>query len=143
MSQASNLAIDEPAGAGARSTTTATGPARRPRSRSASDQAVLEHYFKRLDPEVAASFTEAQREAIQTMFGARELAKHAVELRRSVPLPGGRRFYLVFLLGRERRGITHLYSQGTASKGFDVLWYLGLGALCLAPVLALLIAGEI
>ncbi len=136
MSQASNLAIDEPASA-------STRPARRPRSRAASDQVVLEHYFKRLDPEVAASFTEAQREAIQTMFGARELAKHAVELRRSVPLPGGRRFYLVFLLGRERRDIARLYSQGTASKSYDVLWYLGLGALCLAPVLALLTAGGI
>ncbi len=49
----------------------------------------------------------------------------------------------MFLLGRERRGITRLYSQSTASKGFGVLWYLGLGALCLVPVLALLIAGEI
>jgi hypothetical protein len=136
LSQASNLAIDGPARAGAR-------PARRPRGRAASDQAVLDHYLKRLDPEVAASFTEAQREALKTLFGARELAKHAVELRRSVPLPGGRRFYLVFLLGREKRGITRLYSQGAASKSFDVLWYLGLGALCLAPVLALLTAGGI
>ncbi len=118
-----------------------TRPARRSRSRAVSDQ--VDHYFKRLDPEVAASFTEAQREAIQTMFGARELAKHAVELRRSVPLPGGRRFYLVLLLGRERRGIARLYSQGTASKSYDVLWYLGLGALCLAPILALLTAGGI
>ncbi|MEE8505703.1 MAG: hypothetical protein V3S40_05700 [Kiloniellales bacterium] len=102
-----------------------------------SHDAFLNHYFKRLDPEVAASFTAEQREAIKIMFGSRGIAKHAVEVRRSVPF-GRLRFYVVFLLGREQRGFPRVYSQGLISRRFSALFYLGLGALCMAPVFALL-----
>ncbi len=105
------------------------------------DQEFLDHYFKRLDPEVADSFSEEQKHAIWTLFGGRGIAKHALELRRALPLPGGRRFYMVFLCGRERRGITRLHGQGESSRGVALLWYLGLGAFCLTPVLALLYIG--
>ncbi len=97
----------------------------------------LDHYFKRLDPEVAANFTAEQCEAIKIMFGSRGIAKHAVEVRGSVPF-GRLRFYVVFLLGRERRAFSRVYSQGLNSSRFNALFYLGLGALCLAPVFALL-----
>src|SRR3546814_18317820 len=46
----------------------------------------LDHYFKRLDPLVAASFTPEQRQAIHSMFGRRRIARHAVEIHRSLPL---------------------------------------------------------
>ena len=105
------------------------------------DQAFVDHYFKRLDPEVADSFSDEQKRAIWTLFGGRGIAKHAVELRRSLPLPGGRRFYLVFLCGREHRGIARLHGHGESSRFVDLLWYLGLGGLCLTPVLALLYIG--
>jgi hypothetical protein len=105
------------------------------------DQDFLDHYFKRLDPEVAESFSEQQKRAIWTMFGGRGIAKHAIERRHSLPLPGGRRFYFVFLCGREQRGFTRLHSHGKSSRLTDLLWYLGLGALCLTPVLALLYIG--
>ncbi len=114
---------------------------RRAGNRRAADQAFFDHYFKRLDPEVADSFSEQQKHAIWTLFGARGIAKHAVELRRALPLPGGRRFAMVFLCGRERRGITRLHGHGGHSRGVELLWYLGLGALCLTPVLALLYIG--
>ena len=114
---------------------------RRAGTRRPPDQVFLDHYFKRLDPEVADSFSEAQKRAIWTLFGARGIAKHAVELRRALPLPGGRRFYMVFLCGREQRGITRLHGHGESSRLADLLWYLGLGALCLTPVLALLYIG--
>lgn len=114
---------------------------RRSGTRRPAEQAFLDHYLKRLDPEVAASFTETQRQAIHTMFGGRGITRHAVEVRRSLPLPGGRRFYLVFLCGRERRGITRLHGRGAGSPVTDLLWYLGLGAICLVPVLALLYTG--
>jgi hypothetical protein len=97
----------------------------------------LDPYLRRLDPEVAASFSDAQREALKDMLGARGVAKHTVEVRRSIPL-GRRRFYLVFLLGPEGRGMSRLYSQGAISGRFTLLFYLGLGAIFLAPVLALL-----
>ena len=123
--------------AGSRQTTRPNG-GRRAGTRRPTDQAFLDHYFQRLDPEVADSFSDPQKRAIWTMFGGRGIAKHAVELRRSLPLPGGRRFYMVFLCGRERRGIARLHGHGEGSRVVDLLWYLGLGGLCLTPVLALL-----
>lgn len=141
MSYASSPTLDQPAKAGAGPAAISTRKARRAEARNASERAFLDHYFQRLAPEVAASFTAEQRAAIATMFGARGVARHAVEVRRSVPFPGGRRLYLVFLLGRERRTISRLYSQGMTSGSFNVAFYLGLGALFLLPVLILLAAG--
>src|SRR3546814_16310564 len=64
----------------------------------------LDHYFRRIDPRVAASFSPEQRDAIKAMFGARGVARHTVEIRRSLPIGRGR-YYLVLLLGRERRTV--------------------------------------
>ncbi len=114
---------------------------RRAGTRHPTDQAFVDHYLKRLDPEVANSFSEEQKRAIWTLFGARGITKHTIELRRALPLPGGRRFYMVFLCGREQRGISRLHGLGESSRLSDLLWYLGLGALCLTPVLALLAIG--
>jgi len=111
---------------------------RRAGSRRAPDQDFLDHYLKRLDPAMAESFSEEQKRAIWTMFGGRGITHHAVEFRRSLPLPGGRWVYTVFLCGREHRGIARLHGHGKSSRLTDLLWYLGLGALCLTPVLALL-----
>jgi hypothetical protein len=97
----------------------------------------IDHYFSRLEPEVAASFTQPQRDAIKVMFGARGIARHTLELRRSIPF-GKRRFYFVFLLGPERRSFARLYSQGMISRPFNALLYIGLGALLMLPVLLLL-----
>jgi len=102
-----------------------------------STETFLNHYFKRLSPEVVASFTEAQRDAIMTMFGAREITNHSIEIRHSIPF-GRRRFYFIFLMGPERRTFVRLHSQDTASRPFNVFLYLGLGALLLIPVLLLL-----
>jgi hypothetical protein len=141
VSHATNPAFDQPPKAAVGSALISACKARRAETRNASDQAFLDHYFRRLDPEVAASFSAEQRDAIAAMFGARGFARHAVEVRRSVPLPGGWRLYLVFLLGRERRTISRLYGQGMVSARFNVVFYLGLGALFLLPVLILLAAG--
>ena len=141
MSHATNPVLDQPPKAAVGSALISACKARRAEARNASDQAFLDHYFRRLAPEVAASFSAEQRDAIVAMFGARRIVRHAVEVRRSVPFPGGWRLYLVFLLGRERRTISRLYSQGMVSRRFNVVFYLGLGALFLLPVLILLSAG--
>lgn len=92
----------------------------------------IDHYFKRIDPRVAATFTGEQREAIKTMFGARGMAQHSVEVRRSLPI-GRRRYYLVLLLGRERRTFGRLYSEGAISKPFNLLGYAITAALWMLP----------
>ncbi len=99
----------------------------------------IEHYFKRIDPRLAASFTAEQCAAIKEMFGARGVAKHAVELRRSVPI-GRQRYYLVLLLGRERRAFDRLFSEGAVSKPFTILGYTITAALWLAPAIAAVVA---
>jgi len=82
----------------------------------------IDHYFRRIDPQVAESFTAEQCEAIKTMFGARGIAKHSVEVRRSLPIGRGR-YYLVLLLGRERRTFGRLYSEGAVTKPFTLIGY--------------------
>jgi hypothetical protein len=66
------------------------------------------------------------------MFGARGIARHTVEIRRSLPIGRGR-YYLVLLLGRERRTFGRLYSEGTVSSGFNLLGYAITAALWTLP----------
>lgn len=63
----------------------------------------LQQFFSRISPTAAASFSDGQLDAIKQAFGARTPGAHAVDLRLSLPI-GRRRFYLVLLAGRERRG---------------------------------------
>jgi hypothetical protein len=60
-------------------------------------------FFARVSPEVASTFDDEQLSAIKRAFGARTPGAHTVDLRFSVPFFGGRSFYVVFLVGRERR----------------------------------------
>jgi hypothetical protein len=109
----------------------------RPGAVRTSAETFFNHYFKRVNPEVAASFTEAQRDAIMTMFGAREITNHTVEVRHSIPF-GRRRFYLIFLMGPERRSFVRLHGPDAGAQPFNVGFYLGLGVLLMIPVLLLL-----
>jgi hypothetical protein len=143
--QASNLAIEERGTIRERierpsRPTRSTRREARAEGGKTSQESFLNHYFKRLNPDVAATFTPQQRDAIMAMFGARGIAKHTLEVRRSIPF-GRRRFYLVFLMGPEQRQFVRLHGQGATSPAFNVLFYLGAGALILAPILGLLLYG--
>lgn len=94
----------------------------------------LDHYFKRIDPEVAASFSAVQRTALKRMFGSRGAARHLFELRRSLPF-GRKRFYLVVLFGNERRSLMRLMSRNQNSGTFVFLFYLAAASLLLLPIL--------
>lgn len=141
MSHASNLAIHERGLSPTRTSRKSRPATRNRRVRLGAGDAVLDHYLKRVDPEVAASFTDEQRAAIKTMLGARGIAKHWVEVRRSLPL-GRRRFYLVFLLGAERRSLSRLHLEGQVSRPLALLVYVGLAVLALAPVIGVLAANR-
>jgi len=97
--------------------------------------AFLDHYFKRIDPKVAESFSAEQCEAIKTMFGARGIAQHSVEVRRSLPVGRGR-YYLVLLIGRERRTFGRLYRDGDIGGSSNLVGYAVTAALWAVPAVA-------
>ncbi len=101
--------------------------------KKSSSDLFIKHYFERISPEVAATFTDEQKHAIKLMFGARGYAKHPVEVRRSIPF-GRNRFYLIFLLGREKRAYDRLKTEGQAS---GYIAYALASAFWLAPAIML------
>ncbi len=111
-----------------------TAPPRR--TARISDDEFLAHYLRRIDPAVAASFTKEQRHAIRIMFGDRGATRHAVDVRCTFPL-GWRRFYLVFLLGRDRRRIIRPRNGLPGDMG-DWLAYLVMSLGLLAALFVLL-----
>lgn len=144
MSYASEPAIDQAKPAPKFSPSTPISLRQKPRQQcrprnAPSDEEVLRHYLKRVDPEVAASFTDQQRQAIKVMLGGRGLARHAVEIRHSIPL-GKKRFYTVLLIGREQRSLHRLRREAALSRPLNLVVYLGLAAIVSAPVLGLLLA---
>lgn len=110
----------------------------RPR-RTPSAEEVLNHYLKRVDPQIAASFTPEQREALKTMLGARGVAKHYVEIRRSLSL-GRKRFYTVLLIGKEQRALHRLKREGAVSRPFNLAVRVALVALLCVPALGVFLA---
>ncbi len=100
---------------------------------SKSGDAILKHYFKRLDPEMVASFTEDQREALKTLLGVRGMTRHSVEIRRNLRF-GKRSFYLVFLLGDDTRSRNRLVRSRKTSFFSIALSYLASAAYWLSPV---------
>lgn len=98
-----------------------------------SGDAILTHYLKRLDPKVASSFTEHQREALKSLLGARGMTRHSVEIRRSLRF-GKRRFYLVFLLGDDTRSRNRLIRSRQSSFVSIALSYLVSAIYWLSPI---------
>jgi hypothetical protein len=96
-----------------------TFQARQPRS----VQAFTRRFLARVPPEIAATFSADQLAAVH---GMRYAVEHAVDWRRSIPLPWGR-YYFVLLAGRDRP------AAGRSGRAFAVL----LAVLALATVLTL------
>ncbi len=93
----------------------------------------LTHYFRRIDPKIADSFTEEQRSAIKTMFSNRDVAtQHSLEVRRTLSF-GRKRFYLIFLLGRERRAYERGGRSGGITQRLNLFFYLAVTAAWIVP----------
>ncbi len=69
---------------------------------SAKPDHFIRQFFARIPPQTAATFNKAQLTALKQVFGERMAQRHAVDLRLSIPF-FHRRFYLVFILGKEKR----------------------------------------
>ncbi len=137
MSYTSDTVIEQPKPAPGFATAT-DQPLCRPR-RAPSQGDVLDHYLKRMDPRVAASFSETQRDAIMAMLGTRGMTKHVVEIRHSIPLAKWR-FYTVLLMGKEQRPLHRLRGEGAVSRPFNLLVYICLAALLGAAVVGVAVA---
>lgn len=85
----------------------------------------LDNYLKRIDPAIAASFTEEQRRAIRSMFDGRVVRDHKIDIRHSFGF-GRHRFYMVILGGRERRLLPKSRPQDPLSQIAGLLGYLAL-----------------
>jgi hypothetical protein len=62
----------------------------------------LRQFLQRIGPDAAASFTPAQREAIELHFGMRYRVDHTIDWRQRIRLPFAK-FYVVLLAGKENR----------------------------------------
>lgn len=90
---------------------------------------VAARLLSRLPPDVAASFTAEQVDALRLAFGMRYGAEHLLDIRRIVHLPFGR-FYLVLLAGRDWR-----------REGGARLWPILRDTMALGGLLAVIAAG--
>ena len=62
----------------------------------------IQLFFARIPSQTAATFTNAQLTELKRVFGTRSLRPHAIDIRLSIPF-FKRGFYLVFLLGKQKR----------------------------------------
>ena len=62
----------------------------------------IQHFFACIPPEVAATFTDAQLTELQKVFMKRVSKRSAVDIRLYIPFIK-KRFYVVFLLGKQNR----------------------------------------
>ncbi len=67
----------------------------------------IAHFFQRVDPRVAQSFSAEQVAAIKRAF---QPSRHPINIRGQVPLTGGR-FFFVLLVGRERRAPVRIAAE--------------------------------
>lgn len=58
--------------------------------------------FARIPPETVATFSNAQLTELEKVFNDRIYKRHIVDIRVSIPF-FVKRFYVVFLLGKEKR----------------------------------------
>lgn len=72
--------------------------------------ALVRHILEQLPPEQRYSFSDQQVEALHQSALALPKAKHAINLRLSVPFPG-KGFYLVLFAGEERRSRKRLLAD--------------------------------
>ncbi|MBD2247296.1 hypothetical protein [Nostoc sp. FACHB-888] len=94
----------------------------------------FEKLFVQINPKIANTFTDEQLEAVIRSFGSHGWARHPLDIKVSVPIPG-LRFYLVLLAGSERRSQERLRS----SKGLYPFWTVG-NALFLIGFIIILLA---
>ena len=97
-------------------------------SRDGSRDAFIEKFISRIPRDIAATFSDDQLHAVKLAFGARSWGAHAIDVRKSVPI-FWHRYYVVLLMGRERRDAERLHAEGalfgTIGNAMVTLMFLG------------------
>lgn len=71
----------------------------------------FDKFFAHIPPEITATFTDAQLNAIRRVLGSTSIwGGHAVNIRLSLPVPG-RHFFFVLLAGWERRSSKRIRAE--------------------------------
>ena len=109
---------------------------------AADDKSEIDGFLGRLDPVVAASFTNEQKRALRSLLASRGATRHMVDIRQTLRL-FGKRYYLAVFFGRERRLANMRRQVGLKDWMWRYAAYLGLALVVLAPCfgLAYLIRG--
>lgn len=85
----------------------------------------VKKFLARMPPRTAETFNEAQLLELKRVFHDRIDRRHTVDMRISLPLLQ-RRFYLVFLLGKDKRLSQRVVNPGVKSTNRILLAILGL-----------------
>ncbi|MET1256379.1 3-phosphoshikimate 1-carboxyvinyltransferase [Aliikangiella maris] len=94
------------------------------------DDPVLKRFLGDIDKPVADSFTAAQLEEIKKALKGQAWKKHSIDFRPTIFIPFlPWSFYMVFLLGHNRRVISH------SEKGIALVMFLLLSLLVLISIL--------
>ena len=92
----------------------------------------LDEILKRINPEVAVTFTPQQRRVLRSLLATRGATRHTLDLRQTLPI-FGKRYYLAVFFGRERRFANLTRDLATKDLVCRYLVYLGLALTMLVP----------
>ena len=92
------------------------------------------HLLASMSDEVRATFSELQLTALARSTQA-HATQHLVDYRVSAPLLFGRRYYVTLLIGRERRNLSRLDSEGQSQVTRIAMLYSALTAMLVGLLL--------
>ncbi len=92
----------------------------------------IDEILKRINPEVAETFTSQQRRVLRALLATRGATRHSFDLRQTLPI-FGKRYYLAIFFGRERRFANLTRDLSVKDLVCRYLIYLGLALTFLVP----------
>ncbi len=101
-------------------------------SEASARDADINEILKRINPEVAATFTPQQRRVLRSLLATRGATRHIFDLRQTLPI-FGKRYYLAVFFGRERRFANLTRDLAMKDLVCRYLVYLGLALTFLVP----------
>lgn len=83
---------------------------------------MLAHVLADIPDDIRATFSPLQIAALARSTQGQAVG-HLIDYRVSIPMPAGQRYYVTLLVGRERRNLARLASQGQTQVSRIALFY--------------------